>query len=136
MNVFVSDLFVRCLSASEVRNLERSVPVYQVEKDFTYQSDKFGSITVPAGTYTDFASIPRLVAPYIKDDDIVIMYPSVIHDYLYTLRGQLPDGRKFTRKDADSVLREAMLSCGARATQAWVVYQSVRLGGGSHWKET
>lgn len=106
---------------------------YALENDFAYNSKAFGPITVPAGSETDFASIPGFLESYLSAEDPVICWPSIIHDYLYNLSGRLPL-RNLTRAEADAVLREAMLACGARRTQAWVVHRAVRIGGGSHWK--
>lgn len=111
----------------------RGKQMYVLERDFAYQSRAFGAIVAPAGMATDFASIPRLAYTYISPESPQILWASVIHDYLYGVLGQLPL-RRLTRAECDAVLREAMLECGARPTQAWLVYQAVRLGGGSHWK--
>lgn len=135
MSSFPLPLVLRALAPEEVRNAESSRQLYQLREEFRYLSDLFGEIAVPVGFVTDFASIPRLAFAYLDPEDPVILFASVVHDYLYTRMGDLGLGTRFTftREDADKVLREAMLVCGARATQAWVVYQAVRLGGGSHW---
>jgi hypothetical protein len=108
--------------------------LYQLLRDFTYESTLLGSITVPKGLVTDFASIPRLARAYLDDDDPRILCPAIVHDWLYTKAGHLFGKPAYTRQQADLVLREAMLACGARPTMAWVVYRSVRLFGGGHWK--
>ncbi len=101
----------------------------------TYRSELFGDIVVPAGYTTDFASIPSLFKNYMDDDSPGILYPSVVHDWLYTHGGQLPDGRAYSRELADNILREAMEATGhSRIDQRAVVYRIVRLFGGSHWK--
>jgi hypothetical protein len=106
---------------------------YVLVEDFPYQSAAFGAIVAPTGMTTDFASVPRIVWSYLSPEDPVILFGSLIHDYLYSVLGRLPL-RTLTRSECDSVLREAMLACGARATQAAVVHRVVRLFGGSHWK--
>lgn len=106
---------------------------YFVREPFTYRSAAFGCIIVPSALITDFASVPRLVWSYLSPEDPCILFASVVHDYIYTVRGEVP-GRTLTRADADAVLREAMLVCGARSTQAAVVHRMVRMFGGSHWK--
>ena len=106
---------------------------YTLLSDLVYESDLFGTITAPAGLGTDFASIPRAAYSLLDPEDPVICYPSVIHDYLYAFQGKT-NGRIFTREEADSVLREAMLASGATSVQAAIVYRAVRLFGGSHWK--
>lgn len=134
MNAFIGQLKTTCLSPEEIKASGGQAALYQLLEDFAYHSDRFGLITVPAGLITDFASIPRAVKWYIDDDDPVILFPSVVHDYLYGLKGDLGNGVIFSRAQADDVLREAMLLCGARGAQAAVVYGAVRLGGGGHWK--
>jgi hypothetical protein len=106
---------------------------YILGNDFPYFSTAFGAITVPAGLETDFASIPGFLESYISSESPVIAWPALVHDHLYAVLGRLPL-RTLTRAECDSVLREAMLACGARATQAAVVHRAVRLFGGSHWK--
>lgn len=135
MSSFPLPLVLRALAAEEVRNAESDRALYQLREEFRYVSDTFGEIVVPAGFVTDFASIPRAALWYVDDDDPCILFGSVIHDYLYTRHGDLGLGTRviFTREQADQVLREAMLVCGARKAQAAVVYAAVRLGGGSHW---
>lgn len=106
---------------------------YVLAEDFIYESPAFGSIVVPAGTPSDFASAPRVAWVYLSPEDPAILYASVVHDYLYSRRGKLPL-RTLTRAECDEVLREAMVACGARKSQAAVAYRAVRMFGGSHWK--
>ncbi len=135
MSSFPLPLVIRALGPEEVRNAESTRALFQLREEFRYLSDTFGEIVVPAGFVTDFASIPRAALWYVDDDDPCILFPSVIHDYLYTRRGDLGLGSRvtFSREQADQVLREAMLVCGARKAQAFVVYLAVRARGGSRW---
>lgn len=119
---------------SEVRARKSERQLYRLEQPFGYLSEKFGPFEAPVGLITDFASIPRIAWTYLDPEDPVILGPSVLHDSIYQYAGEMPDGRLLSRADADFVLREAMIACGARPAQALVVYQSVRLFGGSHWK--
>ncbi len=129
MSAFLTDIHVRIAPPSKTGTRQ----VYTLDDDFEYQSEILGRILVPAGFCTDFASIPRPVFSYIDPEDPGILYPSVVHDRLYSLEGKLPDGRTYTREQADSVLKEAMELAGARWDQRQVVYRAVRLFGGSHW---
>jgi len=134
-DAFPADLVIRAIPPARLQSLESGRQLYEVREAFRYASPAFGEIEVPAGFVTDFASIPRAVWSYLSPEDPVILYPSVIHDFLYTKPpGGGAFGRAISRADADAVLREAMLASGARSTQAWVVFRSVRLFGGSHWK--
>ena len=135
MSQFTSQLFLRSLSPDEVRAAKSSVQLYEVTQLFSSQSDKLGkTITVPAGLITDFASIPRAAWELLDPEDPIIAWPSVIHDYLYTCKGKLPDGTRYIREKADAVLREAMEVCGAASLIRESVYQAVRAFGGDHWK--
>ncbi len=141
MSQFTSQLFLRSFSAAEVAAGGGTKQLYEVTQDFSYQSDKLGrTVTVPGrsaatpiGFVTDFASIPRAAWTIIDPEDPNIAWPSVIHDYLYSCTGTLPDGFTYNRESADSVLREGMEVCGADSVIREAVYQAVRTGGGSHW---
>ena len=143
MSKFTSQLFLRSFSAAEVKAAGSAVQLYEITQPFSYQSDKLGrTVTVPGrsapdksdGFVTDFASIPREAWSVIDPEDPIIGWPSVIHDYLYTCKGKLPDGTKYNREKADAVLREAMEACGAASLIREAVYQAVRAFGGAHWK--
>lgn len=134
MSKFISQLFLRSFSPAEVKAARSKVQLYELTQPFSYQSDKLGvTITVPAGYKTDFASIPRAAWEFLDPEDPIIAWPSVIHDYLYTCKGKLPDGTKYKREQADAVLREGMEACGAASLIRESVYQAVRAFGGSHW---
>lgn len=141
MSQFTSQLFLRSFSAQEVTAAGSKAQLYEVTHDFTYLSDKLGhvvtvpgrSATAPIGFVTDFASIPRAAWEIIDPEDPIIAWPSVIHDYLYSCKGKLPDGFRYNREKADGVLREGMECCGASSLIRNAVYQAVRLGGAAHW---
>lgn len=94
---------------------------------FVYYSVVLGAfVTVPAGFHTDLASVPRLPVVYLlvggRGDEA-----AVIHDFLYT-------EQPCTRKQADDVFYEALLTMGVPRWQAWMMWCGVRAGGASHWK--
>lgn len=131
MSTFLTRLRLDMLMPSELKD---GTQLYELVDDFSYQSALLGEIVVPARFITDFASIPRIAWRYIDPEDPCIAYPSVVHDWLYTCGGRLRDGRTYSKKMADSILREAMEVCGARWDQQVAVYQAVSLFGRSHWK--
>ncbi len=135
MNAFPFPLKLRALAPEELKVQESDRQLYQLLEEFRYVSPVFGEIIVPACFTTDFASIPRPVWNLLDPEDPVILFASVVHDYLYTRRGDLGLGSRVTynRQQADQVLREAMNACGANAFQSSAVYYAVRLGGGGHW---
>ena len=135
MSKFTSQLFLRSYAPAEIIAAGGHVQLYDVTQPFSYQSDKMGiTITVVAPYRTDFASIPRAAWDLLDPEDPIIAWPSVIHDYLYTCKGTLPDGTKYNREQADAVLREAMEVCGAGHFIRESVYEAVRAFGGDHWK--
>lgn len=125
---FPSPLVIEALTPLDCDNRQS----YVLKQDFAYFSPAFGQIAVPSGLLTDFASVPRLVWSYLSPEDPCILFGSIVHDWLYQQGGKLPL-RTLSRAECDSVLREAMLICGARPTQAAVVYRSLCLFGGGHW---
>ena len=125
---------MRSFSPAEIIAAGRHVQLYEVTQDFAYESDKMGkTITVTAGLVTDFGSIPRPAWDLLDPEDPIVGWPSVVHDYLYTCKGTLPDGSTYTREQADSVLREAMEVCGAGHFIREAVYEAVQTFGGGHW---
>ena len=93
----------------------------------------FRQITVPEGFVTDLASIPRPLQAIIPK---VAKHrrAAVLHDYLYAIRGNLPDVN-LSRAQCDGLFLEAMESTGVRFTRRWAMYLGVRSGGWAFWKQ-
>lgn len=93
---------------------------------------RYRDIIVPAGFRTDFASVPRLVwniiPPYGRHGKA-----AVVHDYLYSLRGHLPNGQRYTRAECDSIFREAMDQLAVRWTRRQTMWLAVRAFGWRAW---
>lgn len=134
MNRFLKRPVLSVFSAQEIAEARSSVQLYSLVEDFVYESDTFGRITVPAGFVTDFASIPRVVWDLLDPEDPVILYGSIIHDYLYTVAGRVPGlAITLSRNQADQLLIETMALNGAHAALRGTVYEAVHLFGSSHW---
>lgn len=91
------------------------------------------TIRVPEGFETDLASIPRIfrrVIPVNGDHRLA----AVVHDYLYSLRGKLPNRAPITRKQADKVFLEAMIYLKVPRWKCWTMYRAVRAGGWASWR--
>lgn len=101
---------------------------FQLTHEFRYISSK-GTITVPEGFITDGASIPQIfwsiLAPFGD-----YFAAAVIHDYLYSLENTT----KFTRHDADLILKEAMFNLGVPWYRREVIYRAVQAFGGFCYK--
>lgn len=112
----------------------------QVEKDdardnhwvliskLAYQTDDEAVLVAPAGFYTDFASIPRLlwgiIPPWGEEYDKA----AVLHDYLYYRQfDSLP------RYEADLIFLEAMAAQGVGRFKRNLLYWGVRIGGRGAW---
>jgi hypothetical protein len=136
-NGFLLKLELYCLTREDARTImgNDDVPYFQLLQSFSYQSEILGGVIVvpsnPKPFITDLGTIPRLVWSWLSPDDYDISYPSVIHDYLYKMKGDLRTQvglkhEKINRKTADDVLKEAMASVGASGFRQFVVYQAVR----------
>jgi len=84
-----------------------------------------GVITAPKGMYCDGASIPQLAKSIIGDSFGEYLEECVIHDFLYS-----PLNTKFTRLQADNILRELMWNRGISKWKVAAFYLAVRIGGG------
>lgn len=108
-------------------------------------------VTVPAGTLTNFASVPfgfrNIVA--INDDHRL---PATLHDYLYEKAGSItveavesdngvykrvePQVILYTRNDADREFKHAMRLEGCSRFTATAMYKAVDIFGGLHLRLT
>lgn len=112
MAKFLTDLVAECITDDKWRLVQSLV----------YESDIAGTITVPAGFETDFASVPRLPIVFMLVGDKAHL-PAVVHDYLYRYA-------VVKRKVADQVFLEAMRVCGLFPWRRYPMYWAVRLFGG------
>lgn len=103
-----------------------------VTKAGVYASPMLGyTIRVPEGFSTDLASIPRIFTRVLPVNDSHRL-AAVVHDYLYSLRGKLPNAH-LTRKTADRVFLEAMEATEVPVWKRWAMYNAVRVGGWVPW---
>lgn len=113
-------------------NLGFTGPVTVTKKDgnnwetftgFRYDANEI-SFQVPAGSETDFASVPRVLAPLIpRAGDSVPA--AILHDHLW--RVEAPAGR-ITYREADGILRQALRVSGVPFVQRWLAWTAVRWG--------
>lgn len=76
------------------------------------------SITVPAGTLTDFASVPRVLWPLFPPTGKWCQ-AAVVHDWLCRVKG-------FPRFLADAIFREAMRRSGVPTWRRVIMFYAVR----------
>jgi len=129
--------------------------LHRLTAPLIYQSDTLGTIEVPTGFETDYASVPRLPFVYllfggIGDEE------AVLHDYLYTPPHRIHGlcGREVTRAEADRMFRGARYASAYRAMAtyesvnpltvlgnfwayigAWCMWAGVRCFGWRHWRD-
>jgi len=98
----------------------------RIAEDFTYENDKY-KITLKRGFVTNGASIPKIFWSILSSPfDGPIIYAACVHDGLYTKR-TLP------RKECDKLLIEMARENGYSKIKSFLVYNAVRIFGGSHW---
>lgn len=91
---------------------------FRLGSDVTYVDDVLGPIRAPAGSVTDFASIPRALW-WLLPPAGFYGPAAIIHDYMYRT-GQTAGGhwrRSVTRREADAAFLRAMCYL-ARSLQA------------------
>lgn len=101
--------------------------IFKLEKPFRFYSSK-GLIIVPAGFYTDGASIPRkfhsIMGPFGS-----YFFSALCHDYNYS-----PLNTVFTREESDELFYEGMKALNVPFLTRNIVYYAVRLFGWMFYK--
>lgn len=108
----------------------RSGYVCQLREDLIFEDEDGRIYVVPNRFYTDFASIPRFLWRLASPYDPGVRRPSVLHDYLYGLRGGGPYG--MSRKGCDDIFLRAMRLEGQAHWRRILIYRAVRTFGGFH----
>lgn len=103
--------------------------VWELLEPLWYRSDRFGSIIVPPGFRTNYASVPRLPLVFLLAGDRSHK-EAALHDWLYTVHS-------VSREQADAVFLEALLlnpliSPGLART----MHTAVRWFGGGSWEDS
>lgn len=104
--------------------------MYRLDREMRFRlPNGYGSITVPGGFVTDFASVPRWlwwICPPSGD----YTPAAVVHDFIYARRQ-----RAFSRWFADAVFRLAMEACGVPLWRRWAMWAAVRLYSWRYWRD-
>ena len=98
--------------------------IWIIDSRLVYESDLVGTVIVPEGFQTDFASVPRVPLFYALFGDRAHR-ESVVHDYIY----REDASPVATRKQADDVFLEAMKCRGKGFFVRYAMYWGVRAGG-------
>lgn len=111
--MFVTQLDThKVAEATEFRNA-----IWELHTSLVFESSVLGTITVPAGFRTDFATVPRLPLAFLVAGDRAHA-SAAVHDWLLE-RGMAPDV-------AAHVFGEAMKAEGVPAWRRHLMYLAVR----------
>lgn len=108
----------------DIRPVKESKMLYTLVADFTY-----GGITVPKGFRHDGASYSQL----LFQRDGIHRAAALIHDYLYDLKGELPEG-VFSREYADKLFKRMLKEYGVKSWHVFIAYKSVYIFGRFFWR--
>jgi hypothetical protein len=99
-------------------------PWWNLVDDVVYR-DAAGRIwTIPAGTWTDFASVPKFLQWFAPHEGLWTA-AAILHDYFCEVA--IAAGL-ISARDADRVFREVMAELGVGRFQRWLMWVGVRLG--------
>lgn len=132
---FCTAAVIRDLSRAEIA--ARGLPMRWhgvFDRPFSAVSSIAGRVVVPTGFLTDGASVPRAVWAILPANDPAILYPSYVHDYLYSIHGRL-EGRTLSRTQCDDVIAELMRAVGAPRWKIAVTRAALRVGGWAAWRK-
>lgn len=115
-NNFLDDVVVR----------QHNSRYWKTENILRYKGNR-ETFTVPKGTITDFASIPRIFWNLIPPTGTYAA-AAVLHDYLYATG-------IVSRKDADGIFRRAMKSSGTKTYLRLLMWFGCRAGGWCAWRK-
>ncbi len=94
---------------------------FKIEDDEGVESEWI-THTVPAGFYTDLASIPVWVPKWIAQKVGPHIEAAVVHDHIY-------EALTYPKEVADALFRYIMDHDGVNGFMSWYMYTAVRLGG-------
>ncbi len=109
-------------------------PIFEMQSDLAYLSDRYGLRVVPKGFRTNLCSTPRYPITFLLFGGLFIA-ESTLHDKGYTDRDDLP------REEWDRMFREAMdapkvvdVQCDPPVWKRAAAYQAVARFGQSSWE--
>ena len=106
---------------------------YKLRSNYQYTTLANVVILVPEGFRTDEVSAPQATWSFVgMPPDGFDRAAGVVHDYLYSLNGKLPN-TTYTRKQCDDILIEILTRLNVPWLKRQAVYLAVRLFGNSHW---
>jgi hypothetical protein len=103
---------------------------WMLEAPLVYKSDRFGLIVVPTGFIFDGNSLPRFARFINSPTDFA--EAGAVHDFLYRFGFKLGVSRKL----ADQIYVEALVTLGMGKFQAKLRYLGLRLFGWTAYKDS
>ena len=98
---------------------------WRLEEPLSYYSDVLGeTIAVPAGFFTDLASVPRVMRWVVPVANAKNRRAAIVHDYL--CYEEVQEKYDITQRQADEVFREALEVCGVSTVGRWGMWTPVR----------
>ena len=109
--------------ATDLRVQRRDDGKWVTASKITYYNlpEGVGTVTIPEGFVTDFASVPRLPFMFWLLGDRAD-YAALIHDYLYATA-------KFPRAKCDAIFRHVAGWEGVGWLARWTMWTGIRVGG-------
>lgn len=139
---FAGKLVLVLLDNKDGPSIRNGRSLWAVQRALEYQAGDNPEelIVVPPGFVTDLASVPQLVWTFYPPDGPWAK-AAVIHDFLYWTKGTgewhdhvgITRDKPYSRKEADDILKEAMADRKVGKWERFVIWSSVRLGGGGGW---
>lgn len=88
-------------------------------------ADGLVEFTVPAGTVTDFASVPKVLLWFATRSGSYTR-AAILHDYLWNVL--VEEANELSHREADRVFRHALRLAGVSSPRRWVMWAAVRWG--------
>jgi hypothetical protein len=98
---------------------------WRLLSSFRYYSDTInGNITVPAGFFTDLASVPRIMRWLVPVANAKNRKAAIVHDYL--CYEEIQEMYNIDQRTADKIFREALAVCNVNPIGQWTMWAPVR----------
>ena len=110
---------------------------FQLKSDFIITHTKYGTLAIPAGFWTDYASVPKIFHAIISPVGRT-RRAAVLHDWLYY--SQKYNNKPILRREADKIFYDALVNCIPKEARinrfiAWNMYQAVKFCGYKAWNK-
>ena len=117
------------MEISKLKTMPIDDKYWEVMEDYYYQTSR-GTIRVPKGFRTDYASVPKIFR------NIINTYgkhgrAAVVHDWLYSSRCEV----NISRAEADKIFLEIMVEWNVKKYKRLLMYYLVRIFGESHFRK-